>query len=292
MWLLRNEVSGGAADAGIFAFGAANDVPVTGDWTGLGHAGIGVFRQGTWLLRNEVSGGAADAGNFAYGIAGDLPVTGDWNATGHAGIGIYRPSIFTFFLRNEVSAGAVDAGTIAFGNPNFLPLGGTWTLPGHLFLAPDGSPAAPAAGVSNDQLQVAVTAALDRLRGAGVAPSVVSQLASANYQVGALPAGVVGLTAVLTRTVTISPNAAGQGWFVDPTPGQDEEFSPGVVLLASSGSPASGKLDLLTAVLHEMGHLVGRGDVSSAAHPFDLMADSLVPGERRIAALDQVFAGG
>jgi hypothetical protein len=62
--------------------------------------------------------------------------------------------------------------------------------------------------------------------------------------------------------------------------------------VALPGSPAASKVDLLTTVLHEMGHLAGRPDVSSAGNPLDLMADSLAPGTRRTDALDQVFAGG
>ena len=41
---------------------------------------------------------------------------------------------------------------------------------------------------------------------------------------GELPANVLGVTDTVGGFVTISANASGQGWFVDPTPGQDEEF--------------------------------------------------------------------
>jgi hypothetical protein len=95
--------------------------------------------------------------------------------------------------------------------------------------------------------------------------------------------------------VTLSLNALGQGWYVDPTPLQDEEYlsnGPGAPLVASGGSPAAGRIDLLTAVLHEMGHLVGQADVSVLDNPGALMAGSLAPGERHLGALDQVFAGG
>jgi hypothetical protein len=50
-------------------------------------------------------------------------------------------------------------------------------------------------------------------------------------------------------------------------------------------------MDLLTVVLHEMGHLAGRGDVNTANYPGYLMDDTLAPGLRRTAALDAVFAG-
>jgi len=56
------------------------------------------------------------------------------------------------------------------------------------------------------------------------------------------------------------------GWFVDPTPQQDEEFEPvtvelcgepRTVLKAKRGGPAAGKQDLYTVVLHEFGHALG-----------------------------------
>ena len=92
----------------------------------------------------------------------------------------------------------------------------------------------------------------------------------------------LGLTDAASHTVQISASAAGYGWFVDPTPLRDEEFSPGTPLVALPGSPAAGKMDLLTAVLHEMGQLAGSAD--------DRMADTLAPGTRQVDALDQVFA--
>ena len=56
--------------------------------------------------------------------------------------------------------------------------------------------------------------------------------------------------------------------------------------MALPGSPAAGKEDLLTALLHEMGHLAGRPDGDSG-----LMAGALGLGTRDLGALDQVFAG-
>jgi hypothetical protein len=47
------------------------------------------------------------------------------------------------------------------------------------------------------------------------------------------------------------------------------------------GAPA-GDLDLLTAVMHEMGHQLGLGDLDAAADSHDLMFSPLVAGERRL----------
>jgi hypothetical protein len=56
-------------------------------------------------------------------------------------------------------------------------------------------------------------------------------------------------------------------------------------LVALPGSPAAGKEDLLSAVLHEMGHLAGRPDGGTG-----LMGGALGVGTRDLGALDQVFA--
>jgi hypothetical protein len=93
---------------------------------------------------------------------------------------------------------------------------------------------------------------------------------------------------VAARRVTLSADAAGHGWFADGTPLADEEFAPGgpgSPLVALPGSPAAGKEDLLTAVLHEMGHLAGSPDGTSG-----LMQGALGLGTRDLGALDSVFA--
>ena len=61
--------------------------------------------------------------------------------------------------------------------------------------------------------------------------------------------------------ITIDVDAAGHGWFVDATPYDDEEFLPvdssDLVLEAITGSKAAGRMDLLTVVMHELGHVLG-----------------------------------
>jgi len=58
----------------------------------------------------------------------------------------------------------------------------------------------------------------------------------------------------------IDTNAAGYGWFIDKTPAAHEEFSIPAAngeWLAAASSPAFGKMDLLTVVTHELGHIIG-----------------------------------
>jgi PKD repeat protein len=61
-----------------------------------------------------------------------------------------------------------------------------------------------------------------------------------------------------TATISIDDDANGVGWFLDTTPQDNSEFTgTDTYFQASPNSPASGKYDLLTAILHEMGHTLG-----------------------------------
>ncbi|HZY83797.1 MAG TPA: hypothetical protein VFE78_03135, partial [Gemmataceae bacterium] len=188
-----------------------------------------------------------------------------------------------WYLRAGPNAGAPDAGQFAYGGQGFEPVVGPFAAPQHLLAAGGEGPGAAPLGA--DQLRSAVAGALARLSAAGTDPGLVRSLASAGFAVGDLPPGVLGLADVAARRVRLSADAAGRGWFVDPTPGQDEEFAAGSPLVALPGSPAAGKEDLLTAVLHEMGHLAGRPDGGDG-----LMAGALAAGTRDLGALDLVFA--
>jgi hypothetical protein len=127
-WYLRNSNSAGSPDAGSFAYGLANWVPMVGDWNGDGVASIGVFdpTSATWYLRNENSAGAPDYTPFAYGLPGWIPVVSDWTGTGHTGIGVVDPSTMTWYLRNETSAGPADGGVLSYGLVGWTPITGDW----------------------------------------------------------------------------------------------------------------------------------------------------------------------
>ena len=61
---------------------------------------------------------------------------------------------------------------------------------------------------------------------------------------------------------------------------------------AVPGSDASGKVDLLTVVLHEFGHELGLVDLDPSVYGDDLMSAVLNPGERRVDVLDALYAQG
>lgn len=119
-------------------------------------------------------------------------------------------------------------------------------------------------------------------------------------------------------TLTLDFNGNGLGWFVDSTPWENSEFAQSLTDSASratTGSDAFGRYDLLTTLLHELGHLAGIiqgnpaydqhlqtiantklfvGDGFTAAltpdgshldsrvHPYALMNSTLAPGVRKL----------
>jgi hypothetical protein len=287
VWYLRNQNSSGAADFAPFAFGLRGWVPVAGDWNGDGITTPGVYdpSTATWYLRtsNEVLN--PQVISFAYGLPGWVPVVGDWDGDGTDSIGVLDPG-GNWFLRNHNNPGAPDYGPFPYGLGNWVPLGATQTLTLATLRASGGSHQAPSGmSLAEADLQAAVAAALARLEQDGVPAALVDQLARSSYGIGRLPGDLLGLADQSSGRVLLDEDAAGLGWFVDPTPSSDEEFGP-----AGSGGEAEGRMDLLTVVLHEMGHLAGLPDQDSPGT--DLMAPTLSAGERHIAILDTLFRSG
>ncbi|WP_366144176.1 Ig-like domain-containing protein [Candidatus Accumulibacter sp. ACC012] len=91
-------------------------------------------------------------------------------------------------------------------------------------------------------------------------------------------------------TITLSPTAAGYGWFIDPTPSDNAEFLPTsnpFEWIAKPGSEAEGRMDLLTVLLHEYGHAVG---LDHTADSHGLMASTLLPSVRRLPSSTELIA--
>ncbi len=85
-----------------------------------------------------------------------------------------------------------------------------------------------------------------------------------------LPGGAVGQT--VGTTITLDDNAAGYGWFIDPTPSDNSEFLPTSnpnEWVAKAGSDAAGKMDMLSVLLHEYGHALGIGHAIIRAEPVE-----------------------
>jgi hypothetical protein len=102
-------------------------------------------------------------------------------------------------------------------------------------------------------------------------------LTTFDVRIADLPGTILGVTT--PGVIWIDQNAAGHGWFIDATPGNDQEF-------VVAGNPlTAGRVDLLTVVAHEMGHALG---LDHDDDDRDVMAEALPTGVRRVPAVDDV----
>ena len=110
----------------------------------------------------------------------------------------------------------------------------------------------------------------------------LAKLAQVQFVISDLPGSYLGETE--GNQIDIDSKAAGYGWFVDPTPATDEEFttataSPSGKQLQAVDPKAVDHIDLLTVVEHELGHVVGLKDLDAPTD--DLMCGVLGVGVRR-----------
>ncbi|MGA8049240.1 MAG: calcium-binding protein [Burkholderiales bacterium] len=134
------------------------------------------------------------------------------------------------------------------------------------------------ATLTQDELDGIATVAISQWTEAlGAGDARLAALADVRIVIGDLAGAELGDTA--GNTVVVDADAAGFGWFVDVSPASSSEFRVRLdrnIFAAAPGSEAYGKMDLLTAVEHELGHLLGFDHTS----PLAVMRESLDPSVR------------
>ena len=164
------------------------------------------------------------------------------------------------------------------GKPTFSHLTQPITIAAALTVDASTAPSGNVSALTKTQLQPIIVEAERRLT-AATGIQVAAAMTGVSIQIGDLPGKTLGEAAA--NAIYIDRTAAGYGWFVDPTPGDDSEFTDSLgpyALAAPSGTPAANRVDLLTTVMHEMTHLLGYGHSDS----LDLMNPTLPLGERRL----------
>ncbi|GKQ54999.1 S-layer family protein [Bradyrhizobium sp. Ce-3] len=252
-------------DATIGGAGALKNTVDLGGNTGLALvAGIFLEQEGvskTGLIGSpNYSGTPYNFGAVASYVASDNTVTGTGN-------------------------GAV--GTQAIGDPG-QSAGGGYFGGAQFMVAVSGgveatSPTAGETHLTQTELNSVISAAIAQWASAGATASQLATMKAVTFSIASLGGNVI--SAESNGHVTIDASAAGHGWFVDPTPSDNFEFAHAATatdLFADPTSVAAGHLDLLTAVAHELGHVVGLADDTTPSHSGDLMYINLADGERRL----------
>ena len=148
-------------------------------------------------------------------------------------------------------------------------------------LLASGGQLAGTATVSPNDLPVLLAAAIARWKTTGLTFLENQLLNSVTVEKADLPAEMLGRA--VDQRIYVDNTAAGHGWFVDRTPTDDSEFNMHYVTAGQATSSASvtyGRVDLLTVMLHELGHILGRADLSESSTN-SLMLGTLPDGTRR-----------
>jgi hypothetical protein len=142
-------------------------------------------------------------------------------------------------------------------------------------------PGGNAAVLTEEQVLPVFDAALERIE-SSEGEQVTEILRTVDVEIMDLPGDLLGRAS--EQIVQIDIDAAGYGWFVDTTPRDNVEFfhntHPGD-LIATPGSLAQDRADLLTVVLHELGHVLGHDHADEG-----IMDDTLPLGTRRLPLED------
>ncbi|MBY0283700.1 MAG: cadherin-like domain-containing protein [Sphingomonas sp.] len=134
-------------------------------------------------------------------------------------------------------------------------------------------------------LDAVVAAAIERWVAAGVTDAQLAALQAVRFDIADLPGIYLGSSSA--NGIQLDSDGAGFGWFIDGTPGDDVEFGGTGTALTGLNGIAATRIDLLTVVLHELGHAIGLEDTYLSTNSSNLLYGYINPGERRLPAAGQ-----
>jgi len=223
------------------------------------------------LLQGAAHGTVKDEGDQYYRYVPNLNYLGSDRATFLVEIGGLKVKV-VYHLK-VINGGAIG-GTEADDKQN-CPNGMFWKISSTL--APNGNLI-----VTSVEYQSPTLSDMAATLGA----SLFGDTSDITLNIADLPSGAVGQT--VGNTITLDTAAAGYNWFIDTTPSLNEEYLPTAdanIWQARAGSDAAGKMDMLSVLLHEYGHVLG---IEHSADQHAAMATTLTPGTRRLPNADEL----
>jgi CSLREA domain-containing protein len=243
------------------------------DYDGGGAGNVGDVAT---FLAQQNSGSTAPAG-YAIGSASQIataPAAGSVSgpscplllAQGGIMAALNSPSLISAFLSSSFESPVFKSGPASIsGGPKGI-ISNSITQPG---------------------LNEIVAAAIERWSVTGLTAQQIATLHKLTFDVANLGSSYLGEAD--DNHVLVDREAQGKGWFIDSTPQDDSEFSKasGTRRYTDPMSAPAGHVDLLTAIMHEMGHKLGLNDSYQEKDRDNLMYGYLTVGERRIPSQGQ-----
>ena len=271
------------------------------------------FYYGKDSQRLNTGGTGTATWDFTGLTAGTYTVSTTWNA--HAS----RDSSVDYNVTSSGAGGGLATVSQRVAPNDFTADGTTWEILGTVTIGAGGTitvtlsdtaingsiladavriertgPLVATAGASNTIAPVITQADLNSVRDAalsywaasGLTEAQLSLLQSVNFVLSDLPDAMLG--GATSTTILIDVNAAGYGWFVDDTPFDSSEFTLDADgnLVANEMGAAFGRMDLLTVVMHELGHTLGYDHEDGNG----LMGESLNDSQRRLPVIEDAAA--
>jgi hypothetical protein len=143
-----------------------------------------------------------------------------------------------------------------------------------------------AVAVTQAEVQTLLPLAIEAWAAAGLDAAEILKLEAVKVEVANLGTSILGLEAA--NTILINQTAAGYNWYLGVGTASTQAFGltgPGDEGVASPGNPAAGRVDLLTVLEHELGHVLDLPDNAMAG---DLMDITLGAGVSRTPSASDV----
>ena len=301
--ILNNTINEWGNEYGIFVgisegAGASMVAKITGNTLNIANPNAPLNLNGIRVDAGATGGPPADAGQLEVVItnndvtgtgaagSGDIRLRQRFNTTiklpGYAGANTDTAAVNAFVSANNIGAPVVTSAHNAPPGGGFI--GGAVTP---LMAAPGG---VAAEGedlwgdvLSGETLDRLIAAAIDRWAALGITDEQLARLNATSFEIADLGGNYLGLAD--GDRVRIDDDGNGNGWYVDATPLNDDEFANragGAQLVADASQAPAGQYDLLTTIMHEMGHVIGYPDTYAIDESQTLMYGWLATGERRL----------
>jgi hypothetical protein len=142
--------------------------------------------------------------------------------------------------------------------------------------------------LSQEQLDRAVAEAISTWTASGLTDDQIATLRALVFEVADLSGQHLG--EAHAGRIRVDRDAGGDGWFVEDDAREEAPFRNEVSATRRYTDPTAapaGRMDLFTAILHEMGHALGLDDTYSGSDRDKLMYGFLTKGERRLPGRGQ-----